>query len=366
MEIQAAVLRTTGGPFALERLELAGPKPDEVRVRVKAAGVCHSDWHFVSGDLAWPMPVVLGHEGAGIVEEVGAEVTSVSVGDHVVLLWKTSCGRCEMCQTGAPMLCDVGLSRRASGLLNDGTSRLSKDGERIHHLSGVSCFAEQLVCSERSVMRVDASVPFEIAALIGCAVVTGAGAVLNTARVRAGSSVAIIGTGGVGLSALMAAKLAGAQRIIAVDLVRSKLELARELGATDGVDASAEDPVEAVRRLTGDGVDYAFEAIGLARTVSQAFAMLRRRGTAVAIGSARPDAKAEISAMDLVRQERTLKGSSYGSARPTVDLPRLIALYRSGRLPLDRLLTRRYPLADIDAAFAALLKGEVARSVLVP
>ena len=367
MEITAAVLRSVGGPFSIERIDLAPPKRDEVRVRVAAAGICHSDWHFVSGDLSWPLPAVLGHEGAGIVEEVGPDVTLVAPGDHVVLLWKTSCGRCEMCQTGVPMLCDVGLSRRASGLLNDGTSRLSNGAERIHHLSGVSCFAERLVCSERSVLPIGSDVPLEIAALVGCAVVTGAGAVLNTARVRAGSSVAVIGTGGVGLSAVMAARLAGARTIIAIDLVRSKLDLALELGATAVVDASHDDAVEATRRLAGgDGVDYAFEAIGLASTVGQAFAMLRRRGTAVAIGSARPDARAEISAMDLVRQERTLKGSSYGSARPAVDIPRLLDLFRSGRLPLERLLTRRFGLAEIDTAFRALLAGEVARSVVVP
>lgn len=364
--MRAAVLHAVGQPFAVEQVELQGPRANEVRVRVKAAGVCHSDWHFVCGDLSWPLPVVLGHEGAGVVEEVGRDVTSVAPGDHVVLLWKTSCGRCVVCQSGRPQLCDVGLSLRASGKLNDGTSRLSLAGAPLNHLSGVSCFAEELVCSEQSVMKVADDVPFEIVALIGCAVMTGAGAVMNTARVRAGSSVLVIGAGGVGLSAIMAAHLVGARQIIVADVRRSKLDLARDLGATDVIDGSTEDVVETAKRLSGGGVDYAFEAIGLARTVEQAFGSLRRLGMAVAIGAARPDAFARISAMDLVRQERILTGSSYGSSRPAVDVPILIDLYRTGRLPLDRLLSRRYGLEEINSAFAALLAGEVARSVLIP
>ena len=362
--MKAAVLRAVGSPISIEQVELEPPRATEVRVRIKAAGVCHSDYHFVTGDLSSPLPAVLGHEGAGVVEEVGEHVTSVAPGDHVLFLWRTSCGRCALCQTGRPALCTSGLKARSNGLLDDGSSRLSRGGERIHHLLGVSCFAEQTVTSERSVLRIPSTMPLDIAALIGCAVMTGVGAVVNTAAVRAGSSVLVIGAGGVGQCVLMAARLAGAGTIILADVHQTKLDAATALGATHLVNASSQDVVKAVRALTDGGVDYAFEAVGRPDTLSQAVRALRPGGTAVAVGLGKGDARVEIGINDLVLQEKTLKGSLYGSARPAADVPMLINLYVSGRLPLDQLLSRRYPLEQINDAYEAMLGGGVARSVV--
>ena len=284
--MKAAVLRAVGSPISIEQIEIASPRATEVRVRVKAAGVCHSDYHFVTGDLSTPLPAVLGHEGAGIVEDVGDDVTSVAPGDHVLFLWRTSCGRCALCQTGRPALCTSGLKARSSGLLDDGSSRLSRGGERIHHVLGVSCFAEHAVTSERSVRKIPATVPLEIAALLGCAVMTGVGAVVNTAVVRPGSSVLVIGAGGVGQCVVMGARLAGAGAIVVADVSQRKLDSATALGATHVVNASTEDVVKAVRARTDGGVDYAFEAVGRPDTLSQAVRALRAGGVAVAGGRA--------------------------------------------------------------------------------
>jgi Zn-dependent alcohol dehydrogenase len=363
--MRAAVLYQAGAPLRVEEVDLAPPNPGEVRVRVAAAGVCHSDYHYMCGDLTANLPAVLGHEGAGVVEEVGPGVTSVAPGDHVVLLWRTSCGSCAYCSAGRPALCPAGMAMRASGRMADGTSRLSRGGEEIRHFLGVSCFAEQSVCSERAVLKIPDDVPLPVAAVAGCAVMTGVGAVVNTARVEAGSTVLVIGAGGVGLCAVMGAVLAGAARVVAADLSPTKLELATQFGATDVVNASREDVPAAVRELTGGGVDYAFEVIGLPETVTQAVRALKTGGTAVAIGVAPVGAAAQVNLLELVLQEKTLKGSIYGSTRPQADFPRLFDLYRRGRLPLDRLLTREWPLAQVNEAYDALLAGTVARSVLV-
>ena len=362
--MKAAVLRAVGSPISVEQIELEPPRPGEVRVRIKAAGVCHSDYHFVTGDLTTPLPAVLGHEGAGVVAEVGEGVTSVAPGDPVLFLWRTSCGRCALCQTGRPALCASGLRAWSNGLLSDGSSRLSRGGERIHHVMGVSCFAEEAVTSERSVLKIPATVPLEIAALIGCAVMTGVGAVVNTAAVRAGSSVLVIGAGGVGQCVVMAARLAGASTIVVADVSETKLAAAMALGATHAVDSSSEDLVKAVRVRTDGGVDYAFEAVGRPDTLSQAVRALRAGGTAVAVGLGKGDARVEVGINDLVLQEKTLKGSLYGSARPAADVPMLLSLYASDRLPLDKLLSRRYPIEQINEAMEAMLDGEVARSVV--
>jgi len=364
--MRAAVLYETGQPLRVEEVELGAPRAGEVRVRVAAAGICHSDYHFMRGDLVGNLPAVLGHEGAGIVEEVGPGVTSVSQGDHVVLLWRTSCGRCEYCSRGRPALCPETSAVRNSGRMPDGTSRLSRGGQEIRHFLGVSCFAEQTVCEERALLRVPEDVPLPVAAVAGCAVMTGVGAVVNTARVEPGSTVLVVGAGGVGLCAVMGAVLAGAARIVAADMNPAKLELATAFGATDVVDASRDDVVAAVRELTGGGVDYAFEVIGLPATVGQAVQALRIGGTAVAIGMAPAGAAVQVDLLDLVRQEKTLKGSVYGSTRPHLDFPRLFDLHRRGRLPLDRLLTREWPLHQINEAYDALIAGTVARSVVVP
>jgi len=364
--MRAAVLYQPGEPLSVEDVELAAPRAGEVRVRVAAAGVCHSDYHYMRGDLVGNLPVVLGHEGAGVVEEVGPGVTSVRPGDHVVLLWRTSCGRCEFCSSGRPALCPTGSAVRNSGRMADGTSRLSRGGAEIKHFLGVSCFAEQTVCQELSVLKMPEDVPLPVGAVAGCAVMTGVGAVINTARVEPGSTVLVVGAGGVGLCAIMGAALAGAARIVAADLNPSRLELATSFGATDVVDASHEDVVQSVRELTGGGVDYAFEVIGLPATVLQAVGALRTGGTAVAIGLAPAGAQAPVDLNELVRTEKTLKGSIYGSTRPYRDFPRLFELYRRGRLPLDRLVTRRWPLHEINEAYDALIAGTEPRSVLVP
>jgi Zn-dependent alcohol dehydrogenase len=365
-DMKAAVLYEHGQPLIVEEVELAPPQAGEVRVRVAAAGVCHSDYHYMRGDLTGNLPCVLGHEGAGVVEAIGAGVARVAPGDHVVLLWRTSCGECEYCSSGRPNLCPVGAALRRTGRLFDGTSRLSKGGSEVFHFLGVSCFAEDVVCSERAVLTVPQGVPLQVAALVGCSVMTGVGAVVNTARVEPGSTVLIIGAGGVGLCAVMGAVLAGAARIIAADVNPAKLELATAFGATDIIDGSREDVVAAVQELSGGGVDYAFEVIGLAATVNQAVRALRSGGTAVAIGVAPQGAEALVPLGELVSQEKTLKGSIYGSTRPQKDFPRLFDLYRRGRLPLDRLVTREWPLAEVNEAYEALLAGTVARSVLVP
>jgi Zn-dependent alcohol dehydrogenase len=364
--MRAAVLYEPGQPLQVEDVELDPPRAGEVCVRVAAAGVCHSDYHVMRSGLPANMPVVLGHEGAGVVEEVGPGVTSVAPGDPVVLLWRASCGRCDYCSRGRPALCQWGQGIRATGRMADGTARLHAGGRDLRTFLGVSCFAERTVCLQESVLRIPADVPMAIAALAGCAVMTGVGAVVNTARVEPGSTVLVIGAGGVGLCAVMGAVLAGAGRIVVADLNADKLELATSLGATDVVDASGDDVPGAVRELTGGGVDYAFEVIGLPETVNQAVAALRAGGTAVAIGVAPTGATAAVPLGDLVTQEKTLKGSIYGSTRPQADFPRLFELYRRGRLPLDRLLTREWPLDQINEAYDAMLAGTVARSVILP
>jgi len=364
--MKAAVLYEPGQPLRVEDVQLSPPQAGEVLVRVGAAGVCHSDYHVMHGDMAAPLPAVLGHEGAGVVEQVGPGVTSAGPGDHVVLLWRTSCGHCEYCSVGRPALCPVGTVMRGSGLLADGTSRLRRDDLEIRHFAGVSCFAEHTVCAERAVLKIPEDVPMPIAAVVGCAVMTGVGAVVNTAGVEPGSTVLVIGAGGVGLCAIMGAVLAGAARIIAADVNPAKLELATSFGATDVVDSSHEDVVDAVRELTGGGVDYAFEVIGLTHTVEQAVRAVRVGGTAVAVGIVPTGTTAQVNVQQLVMQEKTLKGSIYGSTRPQADFPRLFELYRRGRLPLDRLLTREWPLDRINEAYDALLAGTVARSVVVP
>jgi S-(hydroxymethyl)glutathione dehydrogenase / alcohol dehydrogenase len=363
--VKAAVLYEPGQPLRVEEVELAPPRAGEVRVRVVAAGVCHSDYHYMKGDLATDLPAVLGHEGAGVVEEVGPGVTTVAPGDHVVLLWRSGCGRCRYCSAGRPALCQEAAALRNTGRLLDGTSRLSREGRPLNHFLGVSCFAEATVCPEQSVLKIDPDLPLPIAALAGCSVMTGVGAATNSAHVEAGSSVLVIGAGGVGLCAVMGAHLCGAAQIVVADINPAKLEMARDFGATDLLDASTQDVVRATRQLSSGGVDFAFEAIGRPETLTQAVRALRAGGVAVAVGVAPPSARAEISPFDLVLQEKTLKGSIYGSTRPHADFPRLFDLYRRGRLPLDRLLSRRYPLEDVNQAYEAMLAGEVARSVIM-
>jgi Zn-dependent alcohol dehydrogenase len=365
--MRAAVLHEVGAPLVIEDLVLEPPRAGEVQVRIEAAGVCHSDYHYMTGDLRCPLPVVVGHEGAGVVEDVGAGVESVRAGETVALLWRPRCGRCPYCLTGQPVLCRLGrVQATTGGLPDDGTTRLKLGDRQVHHLMGVSCFAERVVVSEKSVVRVPDGVPAHIAAITGCAVITGVGAVLNVLGNCAGRSLLVMGAGGVGLSAVMGARLAGADPIVVVDVDAAKLALAERLGATHTVDAASADPVEAVMAELPDGVDAAIEAVGRSATIQQAFACLRGGGTIVAVGLGRAGATVQLPINELVQRQKRVVGSLYGSANPLVDVPRLLSLYLAGRLPLDALVGEQYALDSVNEAYAALTGGAVGRSVLVP
>jgi S-(hydroxymethyl)glutathione dehydrogenase/alcohol dehydrogenase len=359
--MKAAVLRAVQKPLEIEDVQLASPGPHEVLVRTVAAGVCHSDVHFWQGSWVYPMPVVMGHESAGIVEEVGSEVKYVQPGDHVITCLSVFCGHCKFCLGGRPSLCDKNETRRGPS----DPPRISKDGEVVNQFADLSSYAEAMLVHEHAVAKIREDMPLDKAALIGCGVTTGMGAVFNTAKVPAGSTVAVIGCGGVGLSAIQGAAIAGAGRIIAIDTLASKLELAKQLGATDGVDASQGDPVAQVQQLTGGGVEYSFEAIGLKKTAEQAFEMLEIGGTATVSGMLPLGTKIEIDgSMALFWMEKKIQGSNMGSNRFRVDMPRYIDMYLAGKLKLDEMISREIQLEDINDAFEALVKGEVARQVI--
>ena len=366
MRIRAAVLEETGGSMTIQELELAPPRAGEVLVRLKASGVCHSDQNAIDGTAATRCPAVLGHEGAGVVEAVGEGVDSVRVGDHVALSWAPSCGRCSECLRELPQLCAAAWPAMGEGGLLDGTSRLSRDGEPVYHYSLISSFAEACVVPERSCVVIPKDVPFEIAGLVGCAVTTGVGAVWNTAKTRPGDRVAVVGCGGVGLSALLGAVAAGAAQVVAVDVSEAKLEVARELGATATVlwAGSPEATAEAVRKASDGGVDAAIEATGRVEAMLAAFLSTRNRGAAVLIGIPREDAVLSLPALSIPRMERRVLGSIYGSSRPERDFPLILDLYRRGRLPLDALVSHRLPLERIDEAFAVMHAGEARRAVI--
>lgn len=365
MKAQAAVLFDVGKKLEIHEIEVKSPQAGEVLVRMAAGGVCHSDLHVMTGHLTAPLPAILGHEGAGVVAEVGPGVTSVKPGDHVIPLWRYSCGECEYCTTGRPALCPAGMEIRQKGRLLDGTSRFALAGKEIKHFAGVSSFSEYSVVPEKAVLKIPNDIALERAALLGCAVITGVGAVFNAAQVKPGSRVAVFGSGGVGLNVIQGAAIAGAEKIIAVDLLENKLDYARQFGATHTVNASKGNPVERVRDLTGGrGVDYAFEVIGLPATMRQAYDCLAKRGMAVVVGVTPMTTEVSVPVMSLVFEERVLTGSVYGSSRPRIDILKLIDLYRAGKLKLDELLTRSYPFQQIGEAYEALERGEVARSVV--
>ncbi len=365
MKAKAAVLHEAGQKLDVREVDVAAPKTGEVLVRMAAGGVCHSDLHVMQGKLMASLPAILGHEGSGVIAEVGPGVKSVKPGDHVLPLWRLSCGDCEYCANGRPALCAAGMQIRMTGRLADGTSRFSMDGKELKHFAGVSTFAQYSVIPERAVLKIPDDIPLEKAALLGCGVITGVGAVINCARVKPGSAVAVFGAGGVGLNVVQGAALAGAEKIIAVDLLDGKLDMARKFGATHTVNAAKGDPVEQVRALTGGrGVDYAFEVVGLPKTVRQAYDSLAKRGMAIAVGVSPTTAEVSVPLLSMVFEERVLTGSMYGSAVPRVDIPKLIDLYRVGKLKVDELLTRTYPLEQINVAYEALERGEVARSVV--
>jgi S-(hydroxymethyl)glutathione dehydrogenase / alcohol dehydrogenase len=364
--MRAAVFYEYNAPLRIDDITLDKPKRGEVLVKVAASGVCHSDLSVMNGTLPFPPPpAVLGHEGAGMVQEIGDGVTAVQPGDHVILSWRPSCGRCSYCVTGRPQLCQTIGMALLQGYLPDGTTRFHKGDTEIRIFTGVGSFAEYTVVPEAGVVKIRKDVPLDAAALVGCGVMTGVGAAINTAKVEAGSSVAVIGCGGVGLNVIQGAVLAGAEKIIAIDLNPNKLELAKQFGATHCVNPTDGDPVTQVLGLTdGLGAEYAFEVIGRADTAVQAYHSIRPGGTAVVVGVAKPDDMMMIPALSLL-QEKTLKGSIYGSARPSVDMPKLLDLYMSKKLKLDELVSRRIKLDQINEAFQWMEKGEVARSVIV-
>jgi S-(hydroxymethyl)glutathione dehydrogenase/alcohol dehydrogenase len=365
--IRAAVLERPGARLAIEELDLADPAPDEVLVRIDAAGVCHSDYHYLTGDLPSRMPVVPGHEGAGEVVAAGADVTAVGPGDMVGLMWRPRCGRCRYCLSGRPALCQSGAIHAASGGLQDGTTRLHRpDGTTVHHLMGVSCFAEYAIVSERAVVPIPPGVPADIAAITGCAVITGVGTVLNAIGPCAGQSLVVFGAGGVGLSVVMGAVLAGAYPIVAVDMVTERLEAATRLGATHVVNARSEDVAAALADIDADGLDYAVEAIGRPATLRQGFDALRPGGTLVAIGLGAAGQELSLPLNPLVQRERRVVGSLYGSSNPQLDVPKLLSLYQAGRLPIDQLVGAHYPLDRIGDAVSDLIGGAVGRGIIVP
>ncbi len=358
--MKAAVLRQVGVPLAIEEVAIDKPRAHEVLIRTMATGVCHSDLHFVNGTYPTAMPIVPGHEAAGVVEAIGEEVRTVKPGDHVVTCLNAFCGRCEHCLTGHLSRCVSSDTRRRKGE----APRLACDDGRMFQLANLSAFAEQMLVHEHTCVAIRPDMPLDRAALIGCAVVTGVGAVIHTSHVRPGETVAIIGCGGVGLSAVNGAAIAGAGRIIAIDRVAGKLDLAKQFGATDVIDAGAGDPVEQVMEMTCGGVHHAFEAIGLKRTCEQAFAMLARGGTANVIGMVPPGVKIELEGSDFLG-ERRIQGSFMGSNRFPVDMPRYVDFYLDGRLKLDELISQRIALAQVNEALAELERGELARSVIV-
>ncbi len=353
--MKAAVLREVNTPLTVEDVTLDAVGPRQVLVKTAASGVCHSDLHFVEG--LWPiqLPAVLGHEAAGVVEQIGAGVSYVEPGDHAVISFIPACGACSFCARGQPYLCTQGRTRAQTIHVGD---------QAVTPFLSMSSFAEYMLVPEDSLVKIRKDVPLDRAALVGCGVMTGVGAAMNTAKVEPGSSCAVIGTGGVGLNVIQGCALAGAEKIIAIDVHPNKLEMAREFGATHFVNASKEDPVAKVQELTAGGADYAFEVIGLPSAITQAFNMIRRGGDAVVVGMAPAASEVTVSAAAFL-MEKSIRGCTYGSARPRYDMPRIIDLYMAGKLKLDELVSRTYPLDGINDAFAAMKNGEVARSVLV-
>jgi S-(hydroxymethyl)glutathione dehydrogenase / alcohol dehydrogenase len=357
--MRAAILEVAPGELVVDDVQVGDVGPREVLVRTVAAGLCHSDLHFIQGLYPYPLPAVLGHESAGVVEAVGEQVTDLAAGDHVVSCVSGFCGACRYCLSGRPFLCDkVGLNRAPGS-----PPRLSRRGQALYPFFDLASFSELLLVHEHLLVKIRPDMPLDRAALIGCGVTTGIGAVLNTAGVRPGEAVAVLGCGGIGLNAIQAASIVGAARVIAIDRLPAKLALARTFGATDLVDASAVDPVVAVQELTAGGVDHAFEAIGLKVTAEQAFRMLGKGGTATIIGMVPVGQRLEIDATQLIGGKR-LQGSNMGSNRFRIDMPQYVDWYLEGRLKLDELISATMPLEKINDGFATLATGEVARQLI--
>ncbi|MBS0483262.1 MAG: Zn-dependent alcohol dehydrogenase [Sphingomonadaceae bacterium] len=358
--MKAAVLREVRKPLQIEDVQISKPGAHEVLIRTAAAGLCHSDLHFIEGSYPFPLPAVLGHESAGVVEAVGSEVRTVKPGDHVITCLSAFCGHCEHCLTGHMSRCQSPETKRGA----DEEPRLTQDSRPLPQFLNLSSFAEQMLVHEHALVAIRKDMPLDRAALIGCSVMTGFGAVSHTANVRAGETVAVIGCGGVGLSIINAAAIVGASRIIAVDMVSSKSNLAMSFGATDFVDASDGDAVAKVLQLTSGGVHHAFEAIGLAKTAEQAFNMVARGGTATVVGMIPPGQTVNLMGAAFLG-EKKIQGSIMGSNRFPVDMPRLVDFYLSGKLKLDELISRRIKLEEINEGFDEMKTGQLARSVVI-
>ena len=352
-------------PISIETIDLDGPGPGEVLIRMAAAGLCHSDLSVVNGDRPRSLPIVIGHECSGVVEQVGVGVNDLQKGDHVVMVFMPSCGHCTPCAEGRPALCEPGIVANTAGTLISGERRFKRNGVPVNHQVGVSAFAEYAVMSRRSLVKIDKDLPLDLAALFGCAVLTGTGAVMNSAKVPLGATVGVVGLGGVGMCAILGAIASGASRIVAVDLLDHKLGLARQLGATDGFNSSNPDHVAEIREATKGGLEYVVETAGSAKAMDTAYKITKRGGTTVTIGLPPPDAALSVPLVQMVAEERTVKGSYIGSCVPVRDIPRFVSLWRQGKLPIDRLLSDRIKLDDINEGFERLRVSDVVRQVVV-
>ena len=374
MKMKAAILRTTSAqrpfsvskPLSIEEVELDPPKRGEVLIKVKAVGLCHSDLVAITGERAKPMPIVIGHEAAGIVEEIGQDVQGFAVGDHVVPSYVASCGRCEMCSVGRPALCEPATIANANAVLKDGTTRLRQGSTRIHHHSGVAGFAEYSVIPEEALVKIDKSVSFEHAALFGCGVVTGVGSVINTAQAKPGQFIAAVGLGGVGLSAVLAALAIGSGKVLALDLSEEKLAFARELGVHHALNAGDADVQAQISALTGGGVHIAIETAGSNRALQMAYDITRRGGTTVTAGMPGPEAEITLSHLKIAAEERSIKGSYMGSCVAKRDIPRYLNMFQNGSLPVDKLMSRLIGFDDLNAAMDRLADAKTVREVLIP
>ena len=372
MRIKAAVLREIGRPrpysesrpLTIEEVELDPPGPGEVLIQIKAAGLCHSDLVAINGERAKPVPIVVGHEASGIVAELGSDVNNIEIGDHIVPSFVASCGQCEMCIQGRPALCIPATKANVDGTLLGGSIRLHKNGEPIFHHSGVAAFAQYAVVSQNSVIKIDKQIPFDHAALFGCAVATGVGSIVNTAQIKPGQSVAIVGLGGVGLSALLAALMSAAGCVVAIDVNEEKLTLARKLGAHLAINARLENCVDEVRNATDGGTHVAVETAGVPQALDMAYKITRRGGSTIAAGMPGSDASITLSHLNLAAEERTLKGSYMGSCVPRRDIPRYLGLFRDGKLPIDRLTSHKIRLEELNEGFDRMAQGLVVRQVL--
>jgi alcohol dehydrogenase len=373
MKIKAAILSAMGAnrpysrskPLSIATVDLDPPGPGEVLVRIRAAGLCHSDLSVINGDRPRVMPMALGHEAAGTVEDVGEGVDDLKRGDRVVLVFVPSCGQCNPCSEGRPALCEPGAAANAAGTLLSGARRIRNSGQPIHHHLGCSAFAEYATVSRRSLVKIDPDLPFDVAALFGCAVLTGVGAVVNTAQVRLGASIAVVGLGGVGLASLLAARAAGARHLVAVDVSADKLALATSLGASHAFDAGRSDTIEAIKQTTAGGVDTAIEMAGSVAALELAYRITRRGGTTVTAGLPPPNATWALAPVNLVGEERTIKGSYIGTCVPSRDVPRYIELYQRGLLPVNKLMSARLKLEEINLGFDRLHDGAAVRQVVV-